>query len=729
MTMRSMAKLFAVSALVGALTSAVQAQTVVTWDGGTADFAAAKWNGGQTATAVFGDNRISNGAFDITIGGGSTVTYAAGPGGTGNAIRPRSNTGPTIMRIIEGSTFHQTTIAAGDADGMWTTFDADLVLDNGTFKRDWEAGGNAQAGGILMIGSWRSIKDQQIDISITNGGKIDNDGQVWFGADEEHARGLKVYMTINNGSLDLTGGDNYPTSNDSNQVLSDLAFWYGHDVFRNNAEQGLSMDGMPKNEEYRINFKGPGSITVDTGGISVYDQDAASIWTELDASYEDLWNRGILRSDGVSGGYLDPDTRMFVSTGRAFTNFFTVTGTKGMDNYKVTRKDPTVVTWDGGTGEWNDDAKWNTGQTAAAVMGANQAGTMNRGSDGGHAVVIDGSKPGGADVSFDPNPGTGAGTDFRMRVDNGVSSLTIKNGGKFRIHSASDVDGKWTRQGSSLTIEGAGSLYSRTKDGVNSQSGGVLLFGAFNQQQGQEIDVNIRDGGRLENDGQVWFGTDNSSNGLTVNMTIDGGSVDLTGGQNYPLDLSVLGIDPDLAFFYAYRNSGGGAGPIGPANEKYSINFTGPGTFTVDHSGIYVVKETAPDVFEASAKTYEQLWADGILQANGLSGKTGATFSNFFSVTGTHLMDNYTLTSLIGATTLAGDYNSDGAVNAADYVVWRNGDSPDDTQAGYDLWKGNFGRTAAAGAALGNASAAVPEPGTLALLALACGAALWRRRS
>lgn len=70
MTMRSMAKLFAVSALVGALTSAVQAQTVVTWDGGTADFAAAKWNGGQTATAVFGDNRISNGAFDITIGGG-----------------------------------------------------------------------------------------------------------------------------------------------------------------------------------------------------------------------------------------------------------------------------------------------------------------------------------------------------------------------------------------------------------------------------------------------------------------------------------------------------------------------------------------------------------------------------------------------------------------------------------------------------------------------------------
>ncbi|HEX2476465.1 MAG TPA: hypothetical protein VHK01_17055, partial [Lacipirellulaceae bacterium] len=83
--------------------------------------------------------------------------------------------------------------------------------------------------------------------------------------------------------------------------------------------------------------------------------------------------------------------------------------------------------------------------------------------------------------------------------------------------------------------------------------------------------------------------------------------------------------------------------------------------------------------------------------------------------------------------TLPGDYNGDGSVDAADYVVWRKNDG---TQPSYDTWRANFGRTAGSGSgATGSASAsgttagwappegwassaAVPEPGTL-LLALA----------
>lgn len=64
---------------------------------------------------------------------------------------------------------------------------------------------------------------------------------------------------------------------------------------------------------------------------------------------------------------------------------------------------------------------------------------------------------------------------------------------------------------------------------------------------------------------------------------------------------------------------------------------------------------------------------------------------------------------------LAGDYNMNGAVDAADYVAWRNGDSPDDTSAGYDLWKANFGTTLGAG---GQLAAAVPEPTSITLLSL-----------
>ncbi len=78
-----------------------------------------------------------------------------------------------------------------------------------------------------------------------------------------------------------------------------------------------------------------------------------------------------------------------------------------------------------------------------------------------------------------------------------------------------------------------------------------------------------------------------------------------------------------------------------------------------------------------------------------------------------------------------GDYNLDGTLDAADYIVWRKIDG---TQAEYDTWCANFGNTAGSGSALPSAeplSAAVPEPGTIVLLAmtilLAIGTPLGRR--
>ena len=61
---------------------------------------------------------------------------------------------------------------------------------------------------------------------------------------------------------------------------------------------------------------------------------------------------------------------------------------------------------------------------------------------------------------------------------------------------------------------------------------------------------------------------------------------------------------------------------------------------------------------------------------------------------------------------LPGDYNLDGTVDAADYVVWRKSDG---TQGGYDAWRNNYGRTAAAAAATSTANIAVPEANSLLL--------------
>jgi hypothetical protein len=78
------------------------------------------------------------------------------------------------------------------------------------------------------------------------------------------------------------------------------------------------------------------------------------------------------------------------------------------------------------------------------------------------------------------------------------------------------------------------------------------------------------------------------------------------------------------------------------------------------------------------------------------------------------------------ATVLAGDYNSNGKVDGADYVYWRkhNGNDP----GGYSLWRTNFGLPGGSGAGLGGSSA-VPEPSVLVLFAIAiASAAGWRTR-
>lgn len=92
--------------------------------------------------------------------------------------------------------------------------------------------------------------------------------------------------------------------------------------------------------------------------------------------------------------------------------------------------------------------------------------------------------------------------------------------------------------------------------------------------------------------------------------------------------------------------------------------------------------------------------------------------SGYLSFTLAPLSGRYILLAE-NAVTLPGDYNGNGTVDAADYVVWRNGDSPDDTQAGYNLWKANFGKTAGNSAAL----TTIPEPSTL-LITIAVLAAL-----
>jgi hypothetical protein len=82
---------------------------------------------------------------------------------------------------------------------------------------------------------------------------------------------------------------------------------------------------------------------------------------------------------------------------------------------------------------------------------------------------------------------------------------------------------------------------------------------------------------------------------------------------------------------------------------------------------------------------------------------------------------------------VVGDYNNNGTVDAADYVLWRNngplqneGVTPGSVTAqDYDFWRSRFGATSGSGA---GASAAVPEPGIAWIPILLAAATVLRRR-
>jgi len=111
---------------------------------------------------------------------------------------------------------------------------------------------------------------------------------------------------------------------------------------------------------------------------------------------------------------------------------------------------------------------------------------------------------------------------------------------------------------------------------------------------------------------------------------------------------------------------------------------------------------------------------------------TGNLTGTFNSVTG--LPSGYSVDYGTGSNSqiklvsagLAGDYNNDGKVDAADYVAWRknpagNGGDP----AGYNTWRGNFGSGPGSGL---SGTPAVPEPAAFALLLVGLMQLAVRRR-
>lgn len=224
------------------------------------------------------------------------------------------------------------------------------------------------------------------------------------------------------------------------------------------------------------------------------------------------------------------------------------------------------------------------------------------------------------------------------------------------------------------------------------------------------------------------------------------------GALTTTFDPTVLG-DPPGVDYVLFDMTLTQAYPVPPATGFGRI---GVSVFGMSHTNppVFLQAQFADEepIDGKAAGTYRDIRID-LTQSVGPFG-TGKSFDQIFgdsptelSVTGFELYINKTASDSDNALTVyidnirlgrvvagvPGDYNGNGVVDAADYVLWRNGgplmnevaDPGTVSPADYTEWKARFGNTSGSGVSVN----VVPEPvtGMLLLVASAMGLAVLRR--
>jgi autotransporter-associated beta strand protein len=606
------------------------------------------------ATLRFNQNSLTLTAQRmVVLGSGGGIVDTSFSNGIAGAI-----SGGTLIKTGSGTlTLSATNSHAGtriNGGAVVVTADANL----GAAPASFTAGNVTLDGGTLRFGANVDINNNRGITIEAGGGAIDTQGftnPAGYNAFQGGFRGPGDLTKLGSGTFFAAA-----TTGGAN------ANWKGRLIIKEGTWKIIASDGLPYNVPTADGLQ-PEQVTLDGGTWQV--------GTSINVTNG---RRGVTIAAG--GGTVDTQSFNFTWAGPWAGSVTTAvlnkigTGTLRLNSNPngpgtfagILNVNGGILQLDGGTamGDLAAINLANVGGVAlnvTGVVGETIGSLAGGGASGGNLTLNNTLTTGGNNNS----------TTFNGRITSGAGGLVKTGSGIFTLAPFSGGNNY-----SGTTTVNAGTLLVNNSSGSGTGTGPVVV-----------------------NSSATLGGTGTISGSVTVNAgghiapgqsieSLDVGSLTLSAG-------SILDFELDT---------------VAGADTSDLINVTASGGLTINGVTLNIT-----DAGGMTPGTYTLIDYAGTLNGNVGNIAFGTLPPGFLY----SLSNNAANTSieLSVSASLAGDFNGDGSVDMADYVVWRKGFGTTYTQEDYDDWRNNFGAQAGGGA-LDSASTAVPEPATIAGLLL-----------